>query len=34
MAIFIARSQAGGDGNVPVSGSAQGNPYNCVAVFQ
>jgi hypothetical protein len=30
MGIFIARAQAGGDGNVPVSGSAQGNPYNCV----
>ncbi|HEV8117614.1 MAG TPA: PKD domain-containing protein, partial [Thermoanaerobaculia bacterium] len=30
MAVFIARSQAGGDGNIPVSGSAQGNPYNCV----
>ncbi|HKF41701.1 MAG TPA: Ig-like domain-containing protein [Thermoanaerobaculia bacterium] len=31
MAVFIARSQAGGDANVPVSGSAQGNPYNCVS---
>ena len=31
MAVFIARSQAGGDGNIPVSGSAQGNPYNCVS---
>ncbi|HKF42493.1 MAG TPA: S-layer homology domain-containing protein, partial [Thermoanaerobaculia bacterium] len=32
MAVFIARAQAGGDANIPVSGSAQGNPYNCVAV--
>jgi len=30
MAAFIARAQAGGDANVPVSGSAQGNPYSCV----
>jgi hypothetical protein len=29
MGVFIARVQAGGDGNVPVSGTAQGNPYNC-----
>ena len=32
MAAFIARAQAGGDANIPASGSAQGNPYNCVAV--
>jgi hypothetical protein len=31
MGVFIARSQAGGDANIPVSGSAQGNPYNCVS---
>jgi hypothetical protein len=31
MAIFIARSQAGGDGNIPSSGSVQGTPYNCTA---
>ena len=31
MAIFISRAQAGGDANVPVSGVAQGNPYNCVS---
>jgi hypothetical protein len=31
MGVFIARAQAGGDANIPVSGSAQGNPYNCVA---
>jgi len=31
MAIFIARAQAGSDAAIPVSGSAQGNPYNCVA---
>ena len=31
MAVFIARAQAGGDANIPVSGSAQGNPYNCVS---
>jgi hypothetical protein len=30
MAVFIARAQAGGDANIPVSGTAQGNPYNCV----
>jgi hypothetical protein len=30
MAVFIARAQAGGDAGIPVSGSAQGNPYNCV----
>jgi hypothetical protein len=30
MAVFIARAQAGGDGNVPASGSVEGNPYNCV----
>ena len=29
MALFIARAQAGGDANIPVAGSAQGNPYNC-----
>ncbi|HKF42497.1 MAG TPA: Ig-like domain repeat protein [Thermoanaerobaculia bacterium] len=29
MAIFLARAQAGGDGNVPSSGTAQGSPYNC-----
>jgi WD40 repeat protein len=29
MAIFIARAQAGGDGNVPASGTAQGSPYDC-----
>ena len=29
--MFIARAQAGGDANIPVSGSAQGNPYNCVS---
>jgi hypothetical protein len=29
MAVFLARAQAGGDGNVPASGTAQGNPYNC-----
>ena len=31
MAVFIARSQAGGDARIQVSGSAQGNPYNCVS---
>ena len=31
MAVFISRAQAAGDANVPVSGSAQGNPYNCVS---
>ncbi|HKF44810.1 MAG TPA: S-layer homology domain-containing protein, partial [Thermoanaerobaculia bacterium] len=31
MAVFISRAQAGGDAKIPVSGSAQGNPYNCVA---
>ena len=30
MAVFIARSQAGSDAAIPSSGSAQGNPYNCV----
>jgi len=32
MAVFIARAQAGGDSTslVPVSGTAQGSPYNCV----
>jgi hypothetical protein len=29
MAIFLARAQAGGDGNVPSSGTAQGSPYDC-----
>ncbi|HEV8118428.1 MAG TPA: S-layer homology domain-containing protein [Thermoanaerobaculia bacterium] len=31
MAIFLARAQSGGDGNVPNSGTAQGQPYNCAA---
>jgi hypothetical protein len=31
MGVFIARAQAGGDANIPVAGSAQGNPYNCVS---
>ena len=29
VAVFIGRAQAGGDANVPASGTAQGNPYNC-----
>ncbi len=29
MAAFIARAQAGGDVNVPSSGTALGNPYDC-----
>jgi hypothetical protein len=29
MAVFLARARAGGDGNVPSSGTAQGSPYNC-----
>jgi hypothetical protein len=29
MAAFVARAQAGGDGNVPSSGTAQGSPYDC-----
>jgi hypothetical protein len=29
MSVFIARAQAGGDANVPASGMAQGDPYNC-----
>jgi hypothetical protein len=31
MAVFVARTQAGGDANVPVSGTAHGQPYNCVS---
>ena len=31
MAVFIARTRAGGDANIPVSGTAQGQPYNCAA---
>jgi hypothetical protein len=31
MAVFIARAQAGGDANIPSSGSAQGNSYNCTS---
>jgi len=30
MAIFLAKGIAGGGPNVPVSGSANGTPYNCV----
>ena len=30
MAVFIARAQAGSDAAIPVSGTAQGNPYDCV----
>ena len=30
MAVFIARAQAGSDAAIPVSGTAQGNPYNCI----
>jgi hypothetical protein len=30
MAIFIGKGIAGGGPNIPVSGSFQGNPYNCV----
>lgn len=29
MAAFVARAQARGDGNVPASGTAKGQPYNC-----
>jgi hypothetical protein len=29
MAVFLARTKAGGDGNVPSSGTAQGSPYDC-----
>ena len=29
MAVFLARAQAGGDGNVPASGIAQGQAYAC-----
>ncbi len=29
MAAFLARAQAKGDGNVPSSGTVNGNPYNC-----
>lgn len=29
MAAFVARSMAGGDGNVPTSGSVNGQPYSC-----
>jgi len=31
MAIFIAKVMAGGGANVPVSGTANGKPYNCAA---
>ena len=31
MAIFLAKGIAGGGPNVPVSGSFQGSPYNCVS---
>ncbi len=31
MAIFIARAVAHGGGNVPVSGTVAGHPYNCVS---
>ncbi|HTO76179.1 MAG TPA: hypothetical protein VMQ61_08895, partial [Thermoanaerobaculia bacterium] len=31
MAIFIAKVMAGGGANVPVSGTANGKPYNCIA---
>jgi hypothetical protein len=31
MAVFLSRTQAGGDGNVPSSGTAQGSPYDCKA---
>ena len=31
MAIFIARGLAGGNQNVPTSGTVNGQPYNCVA---
>src|SRR5262249_6615976 len=29
MAAFLARAKAGGDGSVPASGTARGQPYNC-----
>ena len=31
VAAFIARAMAGGGGNVPASGVADGRPYSCVS---
>ena len=31
MAIFLARAIAGGAANIPISGSVNGNPYDCVS---
>jgi hypothetical protein len=31
MSIFVAKTMAGGGANVPVSGTANGQPYNCIA---
>jgi hypothetical protein len=31
MAVFLARTQAGGDDRIPSAGTAQGNPYDCKA---